>query len=429
MKINQEISLKTELPIQSVQGFVMCWEINEHADLKLDGILEHDSWNSVRKQDFIGTELTVTMNQVMEQNEPGVLFRGSIQDIRLLWDHGVAMVHVAALSGSVKLDTENQRICRSFQNPALNYSDVAKRVAVIGNGSVICTTGENKIKKPIICYRETIWEFLKRLASHQGSYIMPDIKTGRPNLWFGMRTGEQIKTNLTDCNTSLNIQKRYGKNEKGNIKKTYCMECRESCSLGDWMIEQGEKFVICVKKARLSKGELIFAYQLVSEKNISKETYYNEAFTGLSLQGEVEETDNETIRLRFDIDGEEGVWPYPWRPETGNGLYAMPEIGSKAAIFFMNHDESSGIAIRCIGLPSAERKAEDKSLTTPKDGKIELFTGSLNMQKKEEQMGLNDSSSINFRGSRIEIEAQGKVKLRAAQIALSAASEIKATTE
>lgn len=428
MNINQEISLKTELPIQSVKNFVMCWEINEHADLKLDGVLERECWNSVRKQDFIGTEFTVTLDQVIEQNEPGVLFRGLVQWVRLFWDHGVAMVHVEAISGSVKLDAENQRVCRSFQNPALSYSDVARKMVEMGNGSVICTTGKDEIKKPIICYRETIWEFLKRLASHQGSYIMPDIKTGRPDLWFGMRSGKQIKTNLSDCRTSLHIQKRYGNDEKGSIKKTYCMECRENCSLGDWTMEQGEKSVICAKKAQLSKGELIFSYQLVSEKNISKETYYNEAFTGLSLQGVVEETDNETIRLRFDMDGEEGVWRYPWRPETGNGLYAIPEIGAKGAIFFMNHDESSGIAVRCIGLPSAERREEDKSWTTPKDGKIELFAGSLNMQKQEEKMGLNDSSSINFNGSRIEIEAHGKVKLQAAQIALSAASEIKATT-
>lgn len=429
MKINQEISLETELPIRSVQDFFMCWEINEHADLKLDGILEHDSWDSVRKQDFISTEFAVTLNHIMEQNEPVVLFRGLIQDIRLFWNHGVAMVHVIAISGSVKLDAKNQRVCRSFQNPVLNYSDVARQIVKMGNGSVICTTGKNEIQRPYICYQETIWEFLKRLASCQGSCIMPDIKTGRPNLWFGLRTGEQIKTNLSDCKTSLNIQKRYGNNEKGSIKKTYCMECRESYSLGDWMIERGEKFVICAKKAQLSKGELIFIYQLVSEKNISNETYCNDAFTGLSLQGVVEEADHETIRLRFDMDGETGVWSYPWRPETGNGLYAMPEIGAKAAIFFMNHDESSGIAVRCIGLPSDKRKAEDKSLAAPKGGKIELFTGSLNMQKKEEKMGLDDSGSINFSGGRIEFKAYGKVKLKAAQIALSAASEIKAATE
>lgn len=44
-------------------------------------------------------------------------------------------------------------------------------------------------------------------------------------------------------------------------------------------------------------------------------------------------------------------------------------------------------------------------------------------------MGLDDSGSINFSGGRIEIKAYGKVKLKAAQIALSAASEIKAATE
>ena len=47
MEINQEISLETELPFQSVQDFTMNWEINEHAWLELNGILRQDHWDKV----------------------------------------------------------------------------------------------------------------------------------------------------------------------------------------------------------------------------------------------------------------------------------------------------------------------------------------------------------------------------------------------
>ena len=39
---------------------------------------------------------------------------------------------------------------------------------------------------PVIQYEETTWEFVNRL----GVPIIPDIETGKPNLWFGMRNGK-----------------------------------------------------------------------------------------------------------------------------------------------------------------------------------------------------------------------------------------------
>lgn len=234
---------------------------------------------------------------------------------------------------------------------------------------------------------------------------------------------------LTNEQISVDIKKWYGKNGKGKAVKTYCLECRASYALGDWVIDHDEKFVIYAVKARMDKGDIVFFYQMASDRDIRKEIYYNEAFTGRSLWGTVEEAKDETLRVKFDMDGEAGDWFYPWKPETGNALYAMPEVEAKVAVYFMNHDESNGIVVRCLGQPPENQKPKDKSMTTPADGKAELFAGSLNIKKKDEKMELRDSGSINFSGSQIEIEANGKVKLQARQLSLNAASEIKATTE
>lgn len=149
----------------------------------------------------------------------------------------------------------------------------------------------------------------------------------------------------------------------------------------------------------------------------------------MSLWGTVEEAKNEAVRVTFDMDGDEGKWFYPWRPETGNALYAMPEEGAKVAVCFLNHEEGAGIAIRCLGESPENPKPKDKSMATPEGAKIGLFTSSLNISKKEETMELNDSDTICFDGGQFEIEAAGKVKIKAEQVLLNAASEIKATTE
>lgn len=429
MKINQEISLETELPLQSVQDFTMHWEINEHAGLELNGILKNSSRDTAERSDYVGTEITVTLADTIEQNGSGVLFRGLIQEVRLLWSHGVGIIHVKAVSASIKLDEGKQRLCYSFQNPSLSYSDVAKQMSDMGGGAVISTTEKKRIDKPVICYQETIWNFLKRISSYQESFLIPDIKTGRPNLWFGMRSGKQIEVDLVTEQNSVIIEKKYCKNGKSKAVKTYCLECRASYSLGDWVLDNGKKFVIYAMKAKMNKGDISFSYRMASERDIREELYYNEAFTGMNLWGTVEEVKDDTIRITYDMDGVEGDWFYPWRPETGNALYAMPEVGAKVAVYFMNHDEGTGIAVRCLGQPLKNQKPKDKSMTIPSDGKTELFADSINIEKEKDRLELIDSSSINFSGDQIEIEANGKIKLRAKRIALRALLEIKATTE
>lgn len=429
MKINHEISLETELPLQSVQDFVVHWEINEHAGLKLNGILENSSWDTVKTRNYVGTEIIVILAKTVEQNGDGVLFRGLIQDVKLIWNHGVAMVCAEAASASIKLDEDAQRLFRSFQNPSLSYSDVAKQMVELGNGSVICTTERKTIEKPVICYQETIWEFLKRLASHQNRFIIPDIKTGRPNLWFGMRSGKQIELSLADCLTSVDIRKQYGSTKKGMNIKSYSIESRAKYGLGDWIIDNGEKLVIYAMKARMEQGDISFFFQLASNEDIKKETYYNETFTGMSLWGTVEEVRDETLRVTFDMDGIKGDWFYPWRPETGNALYAMPEVGAKVSVCFMNHDEGTGVAVRCVGQQPENRKPENKSMMIPADGSAELFADILTIRKEKNKMKLNDFSNISINGEQIEIEANGKIKLKANRISLKAEVEIKATTE
>lgn len=429
MDINQELSLTTELPLQSVQVWETHWELNEHAGLTLTGILENGCGEDVWRQNYIGTEITVSMADTVETDGDGVLFRGLIREASLIRDCGVAMARVEAVSASVKLDENGQKQCRSFQNASLSYSDVARQMADAGHGKVICTTEKQKIGKPLICYQETIWGFLKRIASYQNSFLIPDLKTGRPNLWLGMRSGKQIGTDLNDSQTEVVIKKQYTQKGKGKAVKTVGLESRTPYSLGDWMLWQGEKVVICKAKAQFKQGELTFSYGLSAERDMRTEAFYNEELTGLSLWGTVKEAKEEKVRIMFDIDGEEGDWFYPWRPETGNALYAMPEIGARTAVYFMNHEEGSGTAIRCSGKPPENREPGDKSAATPEEGKAELLTGSLNIIKETNKMELMDSSSINLGGGQIEIEGNGKVKMRAKRISLSAASEIKATTE
>lgn len=48
--------------------------------------------------------------------------------------------------------------------------------------------------------------------------------------------------------------------------------------------------------------------------------------------------------LKLDIDGKNGEYDYKWKPTSGNLMYCMPKIGTKASLYFESADERSGIA-------------------------------------------------------------------------------------
>lgn len=48
---------------------------------------------------------------------------------------------------------------------------------------------------PFIQYNETDWEFIKRLSSYLGLKLSPDIKTEKPNIFIGIKKGNEYLCN------------------------------------------------------------------------------------------------------------------------------------------------------------------------------------------------------------------------------------------
>lgn len=77
----------------------------------------------------------------------------------------------------------------------------------------------------------------------------------------------------------------------------------------------------------------------------------NEKISGMSLQATVLGTSKETVKLKLDIyKGWDpgGAYPYPWRPETGNLMYCMPQVGTRVALYFPNMDEKQALVNSCV---------------------------------------------------------------------------------
>lgn len=421
MKINQEISLESDMPFQVVWQMTMHWEVDLHAVLSVRGLLKNDRESQIWKHDYRGTKIKIWLN------DKDILFWGIIQAVDLKRNHGIIECFIKSVSASALFDQENEKIYRAFQNPNQRYSYIVKTIAEEQSGNVICTVGDEEIKRPLIAYEETRWEFLKRLASHHGSCLLADVITGKPNFWFGMRMGRRIQEELEEAVMPMKIQKTYERNEAGETIKTYIWKSEHYYMIGDWTYLKGRKYTIYMADVQLEQGQLVFRYQF-REMN-KTEIKYNKTFTGRSLWGTVEERNEEGVKVSLDIGQEKGEYYYPWKPETGNALYAIPEIGSRVAVYFSDSDERKGIAVRCIGKEGKEKQTEEKKFSVPKEAMITLAEGEMILSKREEKIILEDSGNIGFYGNKIEIRANGKIKMRAKKIVLSSSTELKAVTE
>lgn len=171
------------------------------------GALSADAFFKVKTdpKEFTGI---LSRNDLLERKE--LIFYGVLTEFKILEDNGVKRLRGVARSGSYQMDlTAHTRV---FQDPAKTYSDVLATVtreyqgeakegaasaqppfALRVTDKTIAamdqrepeTAGrgkepENEAAPPktiLVQYKETDWEFIKRLASHFGTVVIPRYRT------------------------------------------------------------------------------------------------------------------------------------------------------------------------------------------------------------------------------------------------------------
>ena len=157
---------------------------NEHAWLRFRGVLKEGEEESLLEDDW--EEKAVTLKE-----EGTTLFCGVATDIGIVCESGVYYLEAEAVSWTIKLDKEEKK--RSFQENGLSYYTIAEQLAAEAGGSVQCHAEEKQVKNLLLEYSETDWEFLKRLASHSNSVLVPDPKGTTPSFAFGVPEGMEYK--------------------------------------------------------------------------------------------------------------------------------------------------------------------------------------------------------------------------------------------
>lgn len=413
LKLSNNLNLEIDIPILEVDHFQFLWKPDHHALLAVKGYMNKNNPWEVDKCSLNHIKIWLD-----EGGKIQALFYGYITKIEIKTIGQTEQILLEAISASYQLD--RQVFSRSFQDMSKTYGEVVQEAAEEAQGLVIRNRDcDKKIDFPIIQYEETAWEFAKRMASSVGTIIIPDIDTGTVGLWFGMKQGNAVPMYSEDqYSIKLSL---YG--PKAGLRILF--KSQNFYKIGDFMTYLGRNLRIIQVKACFKKGELIFSYVL-EEAAEDRKPMRNIQLAGLGLWGDVLEIKEDSVKIGLEIDEgkNRGDYFYPWHPETGNSLYAMPEIGAKVLLRFYKNDEGAGV--HCLNkLPNIDKHYEDRTLAIEGGNSASLTKESVSLLNcRGNSISLTNNIVIFDSTKKVKISAKGKIRLIAKRIEIQTPDDL-----
>ena len=344
------------------------------------------------------------------------VFRGFVEEISI---HSSADVHyfdLKAYSYSKKLD--NKEHTELFQNIEKTYSDIACEVVRRYSGDISNYNIKDKdIKRPVLCYKESAWAFAVRMASCIKTFLYPGMEYDKPYIHMGIHTGNMVEPGGIISESRDLIKKNENKSRIEYRLRTY-----NSYDIGDNIALDNKILTLYKKEVEFTKGELIFSFQGVERSYIEDMIYplENENIIGLSLMGEIKKYKDGKVYLRLDIDKKEPDYGFDWYPETGNVLYAVPDVGEKAQLYIAGMDTGDMYVVRTFGSKGSDENKKQ----------LEVGKKSLNFSKEGISFIADDILTLNDRrfkltgGRDLSISAADKLTIKARNIRLNSKEEI-----
>lgn len=342
----------------------------------------------------------------------------------------MCQVILLALTSSIRLDQEERN--RSFQKTKETYLGIMREVA--GNVSGSGLSVETGV--PVIQYRETDWEFCRRMAAGAGQVLYADPASPEIRLWAGLEEKGGTASFPADRYSVCVDETYYHMKSAGEGKKEflyYRTESWENYEIGESSFYQGQRRYVFEKTAELVGGVLVFGYKLGGKCRFGQKRYANWKMAGVSLRGTVEKREKESVYLKLDIDGADGkaLHPYPWIPPTGNVMYCMPQEGTEAYLYFPEAEEESAYAVSEIHNSRCPvfADAQSRGLVTEHGKKLRLhadmlgFAGGKEETVQECRMG-EDGIHFGAGTGKLQVTGSGQITFRAPEISLDAVQKI-----
>ena len=412
-----------------------------HATLRLTGIVpeekEEEIINHAGSHDWI--EL---YRQTGKEKKP--IFMGRLQHVEIKVVRAIHYVTIQAVSHTYAMDLSPKT--RTFQQVDRLYRDVVDEIlSVYPGGDVIDQMFENRQQgKFIMQYEETDWAFVRRIASHVGAVLVPDLSAHKVRFWIGMPEGrKQIKLEDAPYEVNRAIAPYMKKSANGSSSvaeyqyTTYTFEHDELLHIGDEVQRDGRTFVITKVTGTLEQGLLRWTYVCAVPESVKQTKLYNSAIIGAAIEGKIIQVGRNQVKIHLNMDKKQEASKAQWFPYAAEGnqiLYLMPEIGSKVKLYFPSAEEDDGMVMNSVRhAPQGEaahkqaQKMKDpgvKSFGIPQGKEFTLGDKELLMTAQEGMLYISmdkEAGVILNSASWVSIRGKGAVSLSGAAVRLAGA--------
>ncbi|MGN0403378.1 MAG: hypothetical protein ACI4HQ_14135, partial [Acetatifactor sp.] len=349
-----------KLPLEGVCGveaFTLDASFNHHVSVELALIAEEEKVEAAihGTADNDGIE-------VYEEGREQLLFAGKIVNVKMVKDRGLCCLNVKALSHT--MDWGLVPVSQSFLNLDATYKQVMDKVLENQPDAEIkdCVTKGAVIPDFLLQYEESDWDFLMRLASSFGTFLVPDCQSNHGRAYFGIPDlGMECVLNGEDYQEIKDMDRYY---RVGCVLGILSQEhmgwevtARKNLRLGQKVLFKGISTIVTNIHYCTIEGELVRSYKLNREKGVVCPPKKNPHIFGMSIPATVKERSGNCVRVHFHIDPEYDASPnerYFTYAIESSFIYCMPEVGSQVHIYFPSDDERDAVAVHAVRLDGAQ---------------------------------------------------------------------------
>lgn len=423
-----------------IESYRSVEEVNEHAYIRMSGQIPFK-----KKDEYMHKGKNnpwVRVIAVAHKKEYTLLY-GVIENIRMEIKNGTCRMELVLRSGTVQMDCRERM--RSFQSESLTYSDILGICNQDYNADGIMSVAKGTaINQFIMQYKETDWDFIKRLASINQAVVIADSSSQTSRYYFGLPDRENtINGDSIEYDTCYDVQEYWlKKGRKLELSPadtmTYLWTSREIYHLGDCGLVQNKQLIVWKIVTEMKGGVLYHTYYMRTKSGFKVPVMYHTENSGVSLFGVVRNVSEEKVQIEIFGDENRDRTGARWFPYAtvyssgdGTGWYCMPEIGDKIRLYFPTEKEQDAYVI------SAYHEGNGGLRTNPqckfwrnKEGKeIQLAPGRILLTNNNgTYIELSDSNGVEIvSGGSVVLSAGGALRISSASsgIELSAPNKVK----
>ncbi len=381
--------------ILTLLNFTAKQEVNEHGVVQFSAIIEEGM-----EDEYLALPISTTWAKVIVIDWEGkeeLFFTGVITELNIDNNEGLSKLNVTIKTGTYLMDVDMHT--RTYQLPSMPYTTVFSNFTdKYDKGSFIANIEKGAtINNLIVQYRETDWEFAKRLASHFNTVIMAEYITQGTRYFIGPNDIEAKNViNTRSYSVKKDIDEyQYKKRYNLGISELDCLyyvfDSREIYVLGSQINFNNKKLNICRIDTKYERGECIHTYHLKRKNGFKVNKKYNIQSIGLGFYSKIVDVQKDVVKISVDEDENASECGTTWFPYStvystpdGTGWYCMPEIGDNVRLYLPTIDEAEAYVISSTHLEvdnsqnshqsANERSNPDYKSIMNKQGKEVLFT-------------------------------------------------------